>query len=75
MLARNILLNHLEPFVNGNPNASISKSSISPMTSEEWQSIINFCKNGIKEGDKYLPAELQNRILTFHLTVVQLQVY
>ncbi|MFX6424158.1 hypothetical protein ABTG32_18150, partial [Acinetobacter baumannii] len=28
MLARNIVLNHLAPFVNGNPNATISKSTI-----------------------------------------------
>jgi len=51
MLARNILLNHLAPFVNKNPNASISKSSITPMTSEDWQAVINFCNNGIKQGD------------------------
>jgi len=51
MLARNILLNHLAPFVNKNPNASISKSSITPMTSEDWQAVINFCNNGVKQGD------------------------
>lgn len=52
MLARNILLNHLAPFVNKNPNASINKSSITPMTSEDWQSVLSLCKNGIQEGDK-----------------------
>src|SRR6478752_3192192 len=51
MLARNILLNHLAPFVNKNPNAAINKSSITPMTSENWQAVINFCKNGIQQGD------------------------
>ena len=51
MLARNILLNHLEPFVKNNPNATISKSTISPISNEEWQSVINFCKNGIQKGD------------------------
>jgi len=51
MLARNILLNHLSPFVNGNPDASISKSSITPMSSADWQAVIGFCNNGIKEGD------------------------
>jgi hypothetical protein len=51
MLARNILLNHLEPFVKNNPNATISKSSISPISNEDWQSIINFCKNGVQKND------------------------
>jgi len=51
MLARNILLNHLEPFVKNNPNATISKSTISPISNEEWQSIVNFCKSGIQKGD------------------------
>lgn len=52
MLARNILLNKLAPFVNNNPNANISKSSISPMTAADWQSIIALCNNGVKSGDK-----------------------
>ena len=51
MLARNILLNKLAPFVNNNPNATIAKSSISPMTTADWQSIITLCNNGIKVGD------------------------
>jgi starch-binding outer membrane protein, SusD/RagB family len=52
MLARNILLNKLAPFVNNNPNAAIAKSSISPMTAADWQSVITLCNNGIKSGDK-----------------------
>ena len=52
MLARNILLNKLAPFVNNNPNANISKSSISPMTAADWQSIITLCNNGVKSGEK-----------------------
>ncbi len=52
MLARNILLNKLAPFVNNNPNATIAKSSISPMTAADWQSVITLCNNGIKSGDK-----------------------
>jgi starch-binding outer membrane protein, SusD/RagB family len=52
MLARNILLNKLAPFVNNNPNATIAKSSISPITTADWQSIITLCNNGIKIGDK-----------------------
>ena len=51
MLARNILLNHLAPFVNGNPNATIAKSTISPMSAADWQSVITFCNKGIQEGD------------------------
>jgi hypothetical protein len=51
MLARNILLNHLSPFVNGNPNATISKASIVPMSANDWQSVINYCNNGLKRGD------------------------
>jgi hypothetical protein len=51
MLARNILLNHLAPFVNGNPNAAISKSAMSPMTASDWQTVITYCNKGIKDGD------------------------
>ena len=51
MLARNILLNHLAPFVNGNPDATISKASIPPMSAADWQSVITFCNAGIQEGD------------------------
>jgi hypothetical protein len=51
MLARNILLNHLAPFVNGNPDATINKSTITPMSSADWQSVITFCNNGVQEGD------------------------
>jgi starch-binding outer membrane protein, SusD/RagB family len=52
MLARNILLNHLAPFINKNPNASISKSSITPMTNGDWQSVITYCQDGIQLKDK-----------------------
>jgi hypothetical protein len=51
MLARNILLNHLSPFVNGNPDATIAKSTITPMTAADWQAVITFCNNGVQEGD------------------------
>ena len=51
MLARNILLNHLAPFVNSNPAASISKSAMSAMSASDWQSVITLCKNGIQQGD------------------------
>jgi hypothetical protein len=51
MLARNILLNKLAPFVNGNPNATISKSSISSMTAADWNSVLTLATNGIAKGD------------------------
>jgi len=51
MLARNILLNKLAPFVNGNPDAAISKSTITPMTSADWQQVLSLCANGLQEGD------------------------
>jgi starch-binding outer membrane protein, SusD/RagB family len=51
MLARNILLNKLAPFVNGNPGATISKASIPVISASDWQSIITLCNNGVKKGD------------------------
>ena len=51
MLARNIVLNHLSPFVNGNTAASIAKASIPAMSAADWQSVITLCNNGIKQGD------------------------
>jgi hypothetical protein len=51
MLARNILLNHLAPFVNGNPDATINNASITAMSAADWQSVITFCNSGIQEGD------------------------
>jgi hypothetical protein len=51
MLARNILLNKLSPFVNGNPSATISKASIGTISAADWQSIITYCNAGIQSGD------------------------
>lgn len=51
MLARNIVLNHLAPFVNGNTNATIAKATIPVMAAADWQSVITLCNNGIKNGD------------------------
>jgi hypothetical protein len=51
MLARNILLNKLAPFVNSNPAAAISKSTISPMAAGDWQQVLSLCANGLKQGD------------------------
>ena len=51
MLARNILLNRLEPFVNGDPSATITGASIPAISAGDWQSIITYCKAGIQSGD------------------------
>ena len=51
MLARNILLNKLAPFVNGDPNASITGASIPEMGTSDWQNVLNLATNGIKESD------------------------
>lgn len=51
MLARNILVNKLAPFVKGNPAATISKSSTTAMTTADWNSVLTLATNGIKKGD------------------------
>jgi hypothetical protein len=51
MLARNIVVNHLSPFVNGNPAAVISNSSITLMTNADWASVITLCNSGVGAGD------------------------
>jgi hypothetical protein len=52
MLARNIVFNHLAPFVNGNPAATISKASIPAMSSADWTAVIAYCNAGIQKGGK-----------------------
>jgi hypothetical protein len=56
MLARNILVNKLSPFVNNNLSAVISKSSTTPISSADWTSIINLTTNGVKKGDHIFTA-------------------
>jgi len=51
MLARNILLNKLSPFVNGNPSATIKGASIPAIASSDWASIISYCQTGVQKGD------------------------
>ena len=51
MKARNLLLNKLAPFVNGNPSASITGSVMSAMTSSDWQSVLTLAGSGIQKGD------------------------
>jgi hypothetical protein len=51
MLARNILINHLAPFVNGNPNATITGSSMTAMTPTDWQKVKTLASQGITNSD------------------------
>ena len=51
MLARNILVNKLAPFVNNNPSAVIAKSSTTNMTAADWNSVLTLATAGIQKGD------------------------
>ena len=51
MLARNILINKLNPFVKGVVGSSIAKSSTTTMTASDWAAVLGYAKNGIKNGD------------------------
>jgi hypothetical protein len=51
LLARNIIDNKLSPFVNGNPGATISKSSTGTMSAADWKSVMDLAANGIQNGD------------------------
>ncbi|HEY5823644.1 MAG TPA: RagB/SusD family nutrient uptake outer membrane protein [Cyclobacteriaceae bacterium] len=52
MLARNIVSNHLAPFVNGNPAATISGATAPAMTTADWQKVLALATNGIQASDK-----------------------
>jgi len=51
MLARNILLNKLATFVKGVPGGTITKSSMTAMTSADWNNVLTYAASGIKSGD------------------------
>jgi hypothetical protein len=51
LLARNIVANKLAPFVNNNLNATISKSSTTPMTDADWTQVASLTASGVKQGD------------------------
>ncbi len=52
LMARNLLFNKLSPFVNDNPAATITGSSMSgTMTSADWATIKALTADGIKKGD------------------------
>jgi len=54
--ARNILLNHLAPYVNGNPAASITGSSMTAMGASDWQNVLTLAAAGIQNGDYVFTA-------------------
>lgn len=56
MLARNIVVNKLSPFVNGNPNAVITKTLMTPMTVADWNNVKALTTDGIQPGDKIFTA-------------------
>jgi len=56
MLARNILVNRLSPFVNGDLNATITKSSTTTITAADWNNIITLATNGVNKGDLIFTA-------------------
>jgi len=66
MLARNILLNKLNPFVNGKVNSTITKSTTSVMTAADWTAVLNYAKNGIQKGDNVFTgrASAANAVFT-----------
>jgi len=51
LLARNIVVNKLAPFVNGSTSATIAKASIAPMAAADWAQVITYCNAGIAQGD------------------------
>ena len=56
LLARNIICNKLAPFVNGNPSATIAKSSTGAMSSADWANVLTLAGNGIQPGDYVFSA-------------------
>jgi hypothetical protein len=51
LLARNIVVNKLAPFVNGSTSATIAKASIAPMADADWAQVITLANAGIAQGD------------------------
>ena len=51
LLARNILVNRLAPFVNGSTSATISKASIPAISAADWTAITTYANAGLGQGD------------------------
>ncbi|NDU97416.1 RagB/SusD family nutrient uptake outer membrane protein [Spirosoma terrae] len=56
LLARNIVAPKLAPFINGNLNATISKSSTTALITADWQQVSTLTTNGVKQGDYVFTA-------------------
>ena len=56
LLARNIVSYKLAPFVNGNLNATITKSSTTALTAADWTQVATLTANGVKNGDYVFTA-------------------
>jgi starch-binding outer membrane protein, SusD/RagB family len=56
MLARNILVNKLSPYVNGSLSATISGASAPSMTQSDWQNVLTLAGSGIQTGDAAFTA-------------------
>jgi hypothetical protein len=60
MLARNILVNKLAPFVNGSSNSSITKATVPTMTSADWNEVLTLATNGIQRTDNCFTGRSAN---------------
>lgn len=49
--ARNLLVNKLSPFVNKDLNSTISASSVTAMTADDWNEVLTLTTNGIRATD------------------------
>jgi hypothetical protein len=56
LLARNILVNKLSPFVNQTLGGTIQKASIPAMAQSDWQNVQTLTSNGIQTGDAVFTA-------------------
>jgi len=56
MKARNILVNHLAPFVNNAVGGTITGSNITPMTASDWTNVLTLTSSGVQQGDKIFTA-------------------
>jgi hypothetical protein len=54
--ARNLMVNKLAPFVNGDPNATIKNASTGNMSSADWTQVQNLAAAGIQPGDYVFTA-------------------
>jgi hypothetical protein len=52
MLARNIVSNHLAPFINGDPSAAITGATAPAMTNADWTEVLTLTTDGIQASDK-----------------------